>query len=558
MIALSWLWLLLGFLAPVCVFLVVSYLIRLKPLHLALLVLGTAFIPAFTLWLVIFDSPYWHEGTQIAWTGVKATGSPLSIGGKAEQAIVGWPTGAEEPQLILHPGGTSASQTTIEIKGGGGFVFDENHEQLLNGEPLAVGATRTIGDYQIRVNRLGRSFWAFFRSEIEVLDNNGNQLAGFSLRENRTRSLRLLIAGTPMEDLDKLKDDSARERVIAARQKLEEWAADIWLFRQDSKQVQILSRESSHTHVVQGTSTLSVKWPTMTLTFDVGASRLPDGVAQEELVFKSPWRLASPLPPSKLNECDNPANVQADQLNFMLVGRAQPCDIAFVLPLGGETSEMRDEVTVSTVSAKFNTPDAIDNETPKSPPPGTIVKRHDIGTSQVSRVYGPYSFDLSTVRNLPSRAGTLVLLLFALGIYGAGLTLTLPRMVDSNRILVYGLSLAAWNFLCLRLLLSFRYALDPAALDAHAIEGVRLAFVGLTVVPGLLLLFARLRADRYDGPAEEPQKNRAMFIGIGYLVLLTAAGFVALHAPRDSGQLYRMLTTSASRITFFRGSLRSF
>src|SRR5205823_4240595 len=185
------------------------------------------------------------------------------------------------------------------------------------------------------------------------------------------------------------------------------------------------------------------------------------------------------------------SGAQSDNLRLIIAGSAIPCDTAFVLPLGGEAAELRQEVAISPEEAKFNTRDAVDNENPPPHPPGVIDKRDKVGTSQVSRTQGAYTFDFATVRNLPSRLMILSLILIAWTIYLLGLILAYPRMVEMNRAVVYGLSLVAWNFLCFRLLLSFRYALDPASLDSLAVEGVTLAFVGLTVVPGITLLVGR-------------------------------------------------------------------
>jgi hypothetical protein len=531
-IALSWLWLFVGFVLPVLAILVLPWFVRLRTLHLAILTCGLALLPAYTLWSVIFSSPYWRESTQIAWTGVRASGVPLSIGGRVEESVVGWPTNQEEPQLIFHPPAAGTDQTTLEIKGGGAFVFDESRKQLLNGEPITVGQPRSFGDYQIRVNRLGFGL-AFLSPEVEVLDAQGRSLSGFSLREERTRSLLFFISSTPIEDLDELNDDAAREQVVAARQKLEEWAADIWLYRNGNENVQVLTRNSSATQSLKSGTSFSIKWPTMSLTFDLSSRPLPDGLVEQQLIFRAPWRLASPLPPSQIAGCEQPTGAKSGELNLMLTGIAQPCDIAFVMPLGGEASEFRQQVTLSPDSAKFTSSDAINTENLPELPPGVIDDRRTIGTSQITRAQGPYSFDFSTVKNLPSRLGTFVLIFMTLGVFAAGVFLSLPRMLTLNLRMVYGLSLLVWDLLCLRLLLSFRYALDPAALDAHAIEGVTLAFVGVIVTPGIVLLMARVRADRFDGPVEEPDKRGAMRLALGYLLLLIVSAVVAWYAaPR--------------------------
>src|SRR5688572_14939602 len=138
MTAFSWLWLLMGFVLPVVAIVVVPWFVRLRPVHFAILTCVLALAPAYTLWAVIFSSPYWHESTQIAWTGVRASGVPLSLGGKAEESIVGWPTNQEEPQLIFSSAGDQTDQVTLEIKDGGAFVFDDSRQQVLNGDPIPI------------------------------------------------------------------------------------------------------------------------------------------------------------------------------------------------------------------------------------------------------------------------------------------------------------------------------------------------------------------------------------------------------------------------------------
>src|SRR5580658_8139514 len=56
-------------------------------------------------------SPQWRDATQIAWLGVRASGAgtPLEIGGRGEQALVGWPNGAFAPDLRLTISGAAAN-----------------------------------------------------------------------------------------------------------------------------------------------------------------------------------------------------------------------------------------------------------------------------------------------------------------------------------------------------------------------------------------------------------------------------------------------------------------
>ena len=527
MTSLGWLWLLLGFALPLFAFFIASMKLRGKPVFLAMAAGGAALIPVITVWSIIFSSPYWHDGTQVVWTGVSTTTPELALGGKTEDLVIGWPNGAREPRINLAPAG-GTSQATIEIKGGGAFVLEESSGQLLNGKPVGVGEVLPLGNYQIKVNRLGLSLRHLFSAEVEVLDAGGTSLAAFALRPNRTRSLRYLLAGTPM---DLSGDDQAQQaQAITARHQLEEWAEDIRLFRSEDDKVYVLSRTDESKLTIKSPAVLSVKWPGTTLKFSVATVSLPDGLTQTRASFQPTWRLTSPLPPTHLDGCEARQGSPPGDLTLTVAGLARPCDIAFVLPVGADLSELRQDVSISPSARIFTSNNAVNNENSPARPPGVVDRRESIGTSQLSVNQGAYSFNLATVRNLPSRSWTLALALLAWAIYAAGLVLVLPRLGVTNRVVAYGLSLVAWTFLSFRLLLSFRYALDPASLDQLAVRGVTLAFIGLCVVPGLLLLVARLRCDRYDGPLHEEASRRAMFLALTYLGILVVGGLVSLSA----------------------------
>jgi cell division protein FtsW (lipid II flippase)/cell division protein FtsI/penicillin-binding protein 2 len=554
MTSLGWLWLLLGFALPLFAFFVVSAILKWKPGFLAMAAGGAALIPIVTLWFIIFSSPYWHDGTQVVWTGVSTTSPQLALGGKAEDMIIGWPNEAQEPRINLAPA-SSPSQATMEIKGGEAFVLEEPSGRPLNGKPLGVGEVLRLGDYQIKVNRLGLSLRHLLSHEIEILDANGNSLAGFALRPNRTRSLRYLLAGTPME-LAGTDDQTQQAQAITGRHQLEEWAEDIRLFRSDDDRVYVLSQADEIKVTVKSPAMFSVKWPGTTQKFSISTVNLPDGLTQTQANFQPTWRLASPLPPARLDGCEARQASPPGDLTLTVTGSVRPCDVAFVLPVGAELSELRHDVSILSSTGQFTGGNAVDNENRPALPPGVAIKRENIGTSQLSVNQGAYSFNLATVRNLPSRFWTLMLALFAWAIYAAGLVLVLPRLGVTSRIVAYGLSLVAWTFLSFRLLLSFRYALDPASLDQLAVRGVTLAFIGLCVVPGLLLLVARLRSDRYDGPLQEEASRRAMFLALTYLGILVVGGLVSLSA---ASRLWTDLPKEYS-VSFFdyltsRGSL---
>jgi cell division protein FtsW (lipid II flippase) len=521
----SWLGLLLGFALPLLIY-IASYFVNRRLDHPykkslpALLAGFAAFCSTLALLLLIFSSPYWKEGSRIVWTGMQANSEPLIIGGKHEETAISWPNKATFPRLKITP--QPDTPAAVEISGGGAFIFDEQQHRFLNGKAIPVGQTMTVGDYQIRVNHLGRSLkiWRWFSSEVEILDAGGQTLAGFTLRPNRTRALGYLLSGNFAEPLTRLEN-------IAVREKLEEWAGGVWLIRNDNERLYVLTKDDSLTSECPLPTALTVKWVNLTLPVKISANE-----KTTTLDFESPWRLSSPLPVQKIEGCPEQKKDKATNLNLVVTARPNPCETALVLGFGQLAGNVRQTVTLDEATNKFNSPAAVDNELPSNCPPGVKCENRRVGTSQVSvQGSGPYTFYLTTVRDLPSRKGILALIFLAFAIFIAGLALVYPRLPDTNRFVLYGIITTIWLFLSFRLLLAFRYVLDPAALDNLSINGIKRAFFGLMIMPGLLMLWARLRCDRSERPVDTESRRRAKNLALYYLLGLLVCGLCGLYFP---------------------------
>lgn len=526
--SLSWLGILLGFFLPPVLFLAAFAFYKERRGALLLVACVTSFFSVLAVVKITFSSPYWERGTQVIWAGVTASDAPLIIGGEREDTTAAWPQYARAPQLTVVPGQT-AGAGSLEISRGGAFVINNSDGQALNGTPLVVGSAKPFGDYTLRVNRLGLSVLHLFSPEVEVLDGAGKSLVGFSLRRDRARSLRHLIAGQLMSEMSESQSDKEREQLITASDKLEQWAATIWLLRTDDEKIYVLAQDDVKTVTVNSGAELTVRWPNLSLPIVVTTGRDSDGKSHTSLAFSSPWRLASPLPPASIAGC--PPQEGAGDLMLSVTNSPRPCESSLLLPVGGNRGEFNHQVSISPQTNTFTGEGVKNNEAQPDCPPTIECEKGGVGTSEKTLEGGAYSFGLATVRNLPSRTGITSLLLLAWVVFLGGLVLAHPRMPETARGVVYALALVAWNFLAFRLLLSLRYALDPAALDKLAIGGVTRAFFGLTLVPGLLLLIARLRCDRYERPIRDGLRRGAMMKALLYTGALLAAGLAALYFP---------------------------
>jgi cell division protein FtsW (lipid II flippase) len=518
---LSWLGLLLSFVLPPCVF-VAAYFFRVRGERLggrglAALTAFCALLSALAAILFAFYvSPQWREGARVVWKGVRADGVPLAVGGA--EAVVGWPrseSGESKvgPALAITPNADGGS--TLSISGGDGFISDGDSGEVLNGEPIAVGESRRLGDYVLRVNHLGWKVFHPFTRQLEVLSPSGEVLGGFELRENRTRPLQYLLAPHVSQKL-------YEKEHVAEREKLEAWAAGLWLLRTDSRRVYVLDLTNKKEKPLPPSARLSlvVRWASLNLPVALSTEG-----QSATLSFRSPWRFAVALPRPGMRVCPDSPESPGSEVKLALTSRPLPCEVAMSLPFGPKAGEVRQELTLDAEARRLFTQAGGGAAAADKCQPGTKCFDEDKGPAETAVRQGPYTFTLSIAQDMPRFWPCVGLLACAFGLFVWGLRLAHVRMALTNIWVVFGVALVVWDFLCFRLLLAFRYALDPAALDALAVSGVTRAFFGLMVVPGLLLLLARIRSDHYEKPPEPGAASRAFRRAALYLLALWVVGF---------------------------------
>jgi cell division protein FtsW (lipid II flippase) len=517
---LSWLGLLLSFVLPPCLF-VAAYFFRVRGerldgWRLAALTTACALLSALAaVVLAFYASPQWREGARIVWTQVRADGAPLAVGGGGAETVVGWPrseSGQSQvgPSLVVTP---AAGGARLTISGGDGFITDRGSGEVLNGEPIAVGESKQLGEYVLRVNHLGWKAFHPLTPQLEVLAPSGEMLGGFDLREDRTRPLQYLLAPHVNPSL-------FEKQRVAEREKLEAWAAGLWLLRTDSRRVYVLDRSDKKERVLSPSARLSLvaRWGSLSLPFTLSTEG-----QSAALSFRTPWRFAVALPRPGMKICPDSPDAADGEVKLTLTSRPFPCEVAMSLPFGPQAGEVRQVLTLDPAARRFTGQGG--GAASELCQPGMRCPGAEDGRGGLAVRQGPYTFNLDIAEDMPRFWPCVLMLACALGFFVWGLWLVHERMPLTNTWVVFGVGLVIWNLLCFRLLLSFRYALDPAALDALAVSGVTRAFFWLLVVPGFLLLLARLRSDHYERPPERDDAARAFRGAALYLAALWVVGF---------------------------------
>jgi cell division protein FtsW (lipid II flippase) len=462
---------------------------------------------------VLFSSPHFPEGTQIAWVGVETAAPTLTIGGAVEGASFGYPNGSFAPEMKL--ASASGGAASVEIKGGGGFVLDETKKAFLNGSPISPGETKTYDPFGVRVSDSWRAPFSHF---VEVLDAGGHTLVGFWLPRsspNRVYSLESLVS----KNAGELRKDAGKLLQV------EDWATDLKLLVPDAGDLRVLARDGQSSAQCALPCRLTVLWPGQRLPLTLNSER-----AKLSVRFEPPWRLTSPVPPA---ESDQPARLT-------VTAEPLPGDHAFLMPFGNGMGSVREPLSISPASPRVFT--ASGGQTPDA-------ARGEAGiTSRTTVASGGNGFVFATVHNLPSPWKVAGLLLLALLPFVAGLALVSQRVgvaEGTTRWVLCGLALTLWNLLVFRVLLALRYALDPSYLDSLVVKGVVVAFVGLALAPGVVLLSARLYHDMRTLPDDLAPRRLARNNVRAYLVLLVGAFFAEYFlAPHLWADLPARLTPS--------------
>jgi cell division protein FtsW (lipid II flippase)/cell division protein FtsI/penicillin-binding protein 2 len=472
---------------------------------------------------IVFNSTPWPNSTQVIWTGMEADDA-LNVGGAGDDAIVGWPNGTFAPSLTAVKG-AQAGTAEVVIANGGGFVFDEDKREVLNGEELALGESKTFGQTPTTTGYtltfVDKRLFGLITWEQQItVAEGGKTLAIFGVPSatdvHRVFSLGGLVEGREVEEE---RDEETSKQVFA----MKDWAADVRLLVTPQNRIRVLERleqSGSRRHVVNLPAKLSVYWTNLRLEI-----RLNGEDGRLVLDFLPPWRTASPIPP------------QSGDGNTILTvtGRAVPGDYAFLLPLGGAAERLRKSYYIAPDDARgpvFVGAAAGADTANAANLPSNIQRRlndRDEDTEgRTSEIEVPaasgYMFKIATANNIPGQAATTRLIVLAFAIFVGGLLLAYRRRHSESLWCVYGIAAAFWNILLFRLLLSLRYALPPDNLDRFVVKGLTLALVALALLPGLLLLGARLRWDAYNPPSPAaPRRWTTLLAVTGYIVLLFAA-----------------------------------
>lgn len=508
----------LGFLLPCLIYLALYPLLTRRfpaaAARLGLISAGSAFLVALissaVVLLTLAYAPHWPGRTQIAWTGVEVTGQPLIVGGPREQALIAWPNESFTPSLRAEARGETA--LAVEVAGGGAFVLDEKRGAFLNGTPLPDGSAQEVGGFTIKVARS----WRLWHS-VEIVGEDGSAWASFYMPAALVKRERVSALGPLVEEFcdEGVRADAARML------KLERWAQDLTLLVTRGGELMLLTPEAKKGEC-ELPCELSLFWP---------RRRLPVSLKKEgvklRMEFRPPRQFVSPLKPAEGGGWEK----------LVVTGNPLPGDRAFFLPLGQQMASQRQEMAFKENGAGlpvFDAPGVIIGEGGAVPLPAHMQPAPAGGpaekniTSTLGVHFPPHSLYFATVNDLPDYWLATRLVLFALLCYGVGLSVAYRRMPgDATRWVLYGLSAVVWNLLALRLLLAFRYALSPVGLDALAVKGAATALLGLTVVPGLILLFVRLRRDLYARPGDWAQRKRILGGTLVHFALLIFFGSLA-------------------------------
>ncbi len=439
------------------------------------------------MWIV-FSAGQGNAGTQIAWIGMstRRAEDSLDIGGSRQKATIGWPSGAFSPALSIVADGDS--DATIKIARGGGFV--RGPSGFLNGVPFSEGNRAQIGGYSLDAESLPGRLCLRCRATIRVFDSAGTEVGKIQPRVGGDPRVSSLYSNLAVDIARLRKTDGA------AAQSLEAWSSNLRLLVSRSG-LRVLGSESEAVEAkLKLPAQLTVYWPGQAQPVELKAG----GEGRLEATFLPPWRLASPLPE---------ATREGDS-HLTLESRALPGDSAFLLPLGGELSGYNQ--TISLKDAQFARPD-------KTAHPQEFEKI----LSQDTQYAGKYALRFASIRDLPSWPRVLLAILLAFAVYSAGLWLASARMRWRDGWVLGGVVSSIWVILLIRVMLAFRYALDPAHFDKFAFDGVAAALRTLCIVPALILIAVRLRRDR-AAMAHFASEGEKVGAGKRLLAYIAAAG----------------------------------
>lgn len=440
-------------------------------------------------------SPGFAEATQLAWAGVTGDGGDAPvIGGRRADAVVGWPNGSFAPTFRAAAVGDSL---VVETEGGGAFVVHDVHRTFLNGAEVTAGATIKLDGKLLWLEEARRTPTGRRRVDLRIADEDGEPLPRFRLPEysssnDRVLSLRTLIEARGAETPEE----------AALLSQLVRWAEDKRLALTREGSVRVLGSEKRRAKCA-APCRVWVMWVHSKLPLEV--SRDGDDLAMR---FLPPWRAASWLPPAS----------EDGARRVTVTAQAQPGEAAFEVPFGEASVDPRQVLTLASNAAGRTVISAPRSEAgvelPGEPASGReqtpcATAGSPAVTSCAKVKAGWMSLLLATIDNSLRATGLIwrlaaayVCLLFGMVLLNGSL-----RGSDPGR-LTLALVTCFWTFLVFRLCVALRFVLDPDQLTAHTVKGLAVTLTGLTVAPGLVVLWVCLRL-RFDAALDGDGQREA-------------------------------------------------
>ena len=449
------------------------------------------------LW-ILFSAELSKSATQIAWVGMSTRQGEdsLDLGGSRQQATIGWPNGAFSPAVSLKA--SAENEAGVTVSGGSGFV--RGPQGFLNGVPFGGSERAQIGAFALEADSLPGRLCLRCTVKIRILDSSGNKVAQIEPRVGAGARVSSLYSNLTVDIARLRKTDGG------AAQALESWSSNLRLLVSRTGLRVLAPDTAAVTAQVPLPAELTVYWAGQSQPVELRAA----GERRIEATFLPPWRLASPLPePTREGDA-----------HLTLESRALPGDSAFLLPLGGGLSAFNE--TVSLKNARFARPDR-----------NAHTQEFAKVLSQQTEFAGKYALRFASIHDLPSWPRVLAALLIALSIYSLGLWLASARVRPRDGWVLGGILASVWTILLIRLLLAFRYSLDPAHFDQFAFAGVATAMRALCIVPALILIAARVRRDRaalstFNSNAERASAGkRVLAYGVAIAVASAAVTWLA-------------------------------
>ena len=464
-----------------------------------LLLISILIIPTISASAVVIVTRYWGQWpqqTQIVWTGVEAADGQLNIGGVREESLIGWPNGSFSPSLTAKYAGTQ--KASLNISGGGAFVYDDTKKIFLNGVNLQPGVMQKLDGLNVRYNKA-----LIGTDQVEVLNDAAELLSAMELPERNPKKDQVLSLSSMVGNITS--DNLGQAKKVVT---VENWATHKRLMRAKDGSLLLLG-DKTETRECALPCRLTLHWPTQRLPVIING----DG-KKLALVYLPPWRTATPLPPQK-----------DGKLTMIVTGTPRPDDMAFKLPLGYGPRDPRRlvefEQDTNGLPVFKKGPGVTWGQTPPPiylpPEMQPIPEEERLGTgknvsSHLTMQIGDTSTSLAlaTVSDLPDTKRIIILLLVAYLIFAAAVFLVSPVIPEHNsRRLLLGLAAGLWNLMAFRLMLSLRFALEPNYLDDLTVKGTTLAFTGLVLVPALVLLWVRLRCYLDNIPDDFKERTNA-------------------------------------------------